>query len=147
MKAIGQSETFFGNGDQHISADRDPDLRLDRVLGSTKKCLDPQVLLDPFEEQLDLPSALIQRADFRWIQIELIAQEDQGFVGFWIFESDLSEVIGIGRGGFASIQSDGLIADQTGGAVHRPRVNPMGIQIRFRAGHKETAGTMQGVEP
>jgi len=50
MKTIGQSETFFGNGDQHISTDRDPDLGLDRVLGSTKKRLDPQMLLDPFEE-------------------------------------------------------------------------------------------------
>jgi hypothetical protein len=103
-------------------------------------------LLDPFEEQLDLPPALIQRADCRWTQVELIAQEHQGFVGFSIPEADPSEVIGIILGGVVSIQGDGLIANETGRAVHRPRVNPMGVQIRFRAGHEETAGTMQGVE-
>jgi len=57
MKATGQSETFFGNSDQHVSADRDPDLRLDCVLGSTKKCLDSQVLLDPLEYKNRCPSA------------------------------------------------------------------------------------------
>jgi hypothetical protein len=31
-------------------------MRLDRVLGSAKERLDAQVLLDPVEEQLDLPS-------------------------------------------------------------------------------------------
>ena len=48
MKAIGQMQAFLGNGDQHVSADRDPDLRLDRVLVGAIKRLDAQVLLDPF---------------------------------------------------------------------------------------------------
>ena len=60
MKAIGQMQAFLGNGDQQISADRDPDLRLDRVLVGTIKRLDAQVLLDPFEKQFDLPALAVQ---------------------------------------------------------------------------------------
>ena len=50
MKAIGQMQAFLGNGDQHVSADRDPDLRLDRVLVGAIKRLDAQVLKRPWYE-------------------------------------------------------------------------------------------------
>ena len=60
MKTIGQMQSFLGNGDQHVSADGDPDLRFGRVLVGAIKRLDAQVLLDPFEEQFDLPALSIQ---------------------------------------------------------------------------------------
>ena len=31
MKTVGQMQALLGNGDQHVSADRNPYLRLDRV--------------------------------------------------------------------------------------------------------------------
>jgi hypothetical protein len=55
VKTSRQLQTFLEYRDQHVYADRDPDLRLDRVLAGAQKGLDPKVLLDPFEEQLDLP--------------------------------------------------------------------------------------------
>ena len=55
MKAVGQVQSFLGIDDQHISADRDPVLRLDRVLVGAIKVLDSAVLLDPFEKQFDQP--------------------------------------------------------------------------------------------
>jgi hypothetical protein len=60
MKSIGQIQAFLGNGDQHVCADRDPDLRLDRVLVGAIKRLDAQVLLDPFGKQFDLPALAIK---------------------------------------------------------------------------------------
>jgi hypothetical protein len=45
MKTVGQMQAFLGNGDQDVSADRNPNLRLDSVLGGSEKRLDPQVLL------------------------------------------------------------------------------------------------------
>ena len=57
MKTMGQIQAFLGDGDQHISADRDPDLRFDRVLVSAKKSLDPQMLFDPLEEQVSSDNA------------------------------------------------------------------------------------------
>ena len=59
MKIAGQMQAFLGNGDQHVSADCDPDWHRGRVLVGAIKRLDAQVLLDPFEKQLDLPSLSI----------------------------------------------------------------------------------------
>ena len=50
MKTVGQFQALHGNRDQHIGADRDPDLCLDGVLAGAKEGLDSKVLLDP-----DLP--------------------------------------------------------------------------------------------
>jgi len=60
MKAIGQMQAFLDNGDKHVSPDRDPDLRPDRILVGVIKRLDAQVLLDPFEKQFDLPALAVQ---------------------------------------------------------------------------------------
>ena len=51
MRTVGQTQAFLGNADPHVNADRNPDLRLDRGVGGSVKRLDPQVLLDPLEEQ------------------------------------------------------------------------------------------------
>ena len=54
---------FLNDGDEHVGGYGAPDLRLDCVLAVAQKLLDAQVLLDPFEEQLDLPAAFVQRCD------------------------------------------------------------------------------------
>ena len=75
MKTVGQMQAFLGNGDQHVSADRDPDLRLDRVLVGAIKRLDTQVRLDPFEEQFDLPALAVQRCNQLGFEGEVVGQE------------------------------------------------------------------------
>jgi hypothetical protein len=52
---------FFDNGDQHVSGDGTPDLRLHCVLRRSQELLDSQMLFDPLKEQLDLPATLIER--------------------------------------------------------------------------------------
>lgn len=51
--------------DRHedINRDRDPDLGLHSVLAGAEEGLDPQVLLDPFEEQSDLPAGFVDLGD------------------------------------------------------------------------------------
>ena len=75
MKAIGQMQAFLGNGDQHVSADRDPDLRLDRVLFGAIKRLDAQVLLNPFEKQFDLPALAVQICNQLEFEGEVVGQK------------------------------------------------------------------------
>ena len=58
-------QTFLGNGDQQVGGYSDPYLRLDRVLLGAKEHFDAQMLLDPFEEQLHLPTLAVQRR--RWL--------------------------------------------------------------------------------
>jgi hypothetical protein len=45
---------------KHVSGDPNPDLRLHGILACAQECFDSQMLLDPFEEQFDLPALTIQ---------------------------------------------------------------------------------------
>ena len=79
-----QLETLLHDGDQHVGGDRDPCLCLHRVLAGAEKCLDAQVLLDPFEEELDLPTLPVQLRDKFRLQREVVRQEGHSVAGLWI---------------------------------------------------------------
>ena len=79
---------------QHISADGNPYLALDRVLRSTEETFDPQMLFYPFEKELDRPPALVQGADAQRWNAEMIGQEDERFVGRRIPISDSAQLPG-----------------------------------------------------
>lgn len=51
---------LLDDGDQSIRGDSALDLHLHRVVAVAEESLGAQVLLDPFEEQSDLPTALVQ---------------------------------------------------------------------------------------
>ena len=51
---------FFNDGHQHIDRIGNPDLGLDGIFVVTIELLDPQVLFDPFEEELHLPASLVE---------------------------------------------------------------------------------------
>ena len=56
MQTDLQAQALADDGDEHIDTDGNPDLSLHSILWGTGKALDTQVLLDPFEEQFDLPA-------------------------------------------------------------------------------------------
>ena len=68
-------QTFFDDSDEDVSADRDPYLRLDGILAGSQKSLDTQMLLDPFEEQFDLPALLIKCRDHLWLERKVVGQK------------------------------------------------------------------------
>lgn len=78
-------------GHHQVNADCDSDLRSHGVLGCAEKCFDAQVLLDPLEEQFDLPAAFVNGSDGLCWQIEVICQEDQALSSLGIKEADTSE--------------------------------------------------------
>ncbi len=104
------------------------------------------MLFDPFEEQFDLPAALVERADGRGRQPELVGEEHQSSSRFSVLEADAPQVFRVMLAGVVTIQGNGLIADDTGGTVCRGRIDPMGIHVRFGAGDEEGSGEMQHME-
>src|SRR5207244_11113957 len=106
-----------------------------------------KVLLDPFEEQFNLPARLVERANGCCRQCKLVAQEDQCPGAFGVPQTDATQLIGIMLLAVVAVESDGLVADDPGGAIGRRRVEATGVEIRFGAGHEEGAGLMQDVEP
>ena len=59
-------------------------MRLDRVLAIAQKLRYMQVLLDPLEEQLDLPAAFVQSCNGQGWQGRVVCQADQSLRGFWV---------------------------------------------------------------
>ena len=58
-----QIQGFLDDGHENINRDGDPDLSFDGIFGGAIKGLDPEMLFDPFEKQLDLPAATIEVGD------------------------------------------------------------------------------------
>jgi hypothetical protein len=147
MKTIGQLETFFGNSDQHISADRDPDLRLDRVLGRTEKCLDPQMLLDPLEEQFDLPALAIQSCNQFGFEGKVVGQKRNAFARL-VLDHHAAQCDGIVLAGIVNRQHPGLVANNVRvGAIYRAGVASLELGVGFGASYKEGIGLMNGEQP
>ena len=140
-------ELLFDDSDQYVSGHGAPDLRLHRVLARSQKALDAQVLLDPFEEQLYLPAALVQRGNGQRRQRCVVGQKHQRFARIGVFESDAPKMLWVVLGHVKPVEPNRLIADHTGASVGLGRVNPMGIHAAFGAGHKERAGLMYLEEP
>ena len=57
---------------QFLPNDGDPHLCLAGILARAVEAFDPQVLFDPFEEQLHLPSALVQSGDRQCRRVEIV---------------------------------------------------------------------------
>jgi len=59
-------------------------LRFHRVLVRAEKRLDAQMLLDPFEEQLDLPTAFVELGDGQSRKLEVVGEEPEAFVVLFV---------------------------------------------------------------
>lgn len=142
MKTIGQMQSFLGNGDQHVCADRDPELRLDRVLVGAIKRLDAQVLLDPFEEQFDLPALSIQVRYQLGFESEVVGQERDAFATV-VLDHHASQCGGIVLAGIENCQYASLIAHDVGvGSVHGVGVAPLEFGIGLGTGDEKSVGLM-----
>ena len=80
------------------------------------------MLLDPFEEQLDLPTASIEFGDREGRQREVVGEKDQRLVGLGILEPNASQRRREALARIEAREDDSLIADQPGGAVDGMRV-------------------------
>lgn len=62
-------------GQQQIIDHGDPDLSHDGISGSAEKGFDLQVLLDPFEEDLDLPTLAIDFGNGAGGEVKMVGEE------------------------------------------------------------------------
>src|SRR5688572_31303710 len=95
------------------------------------------MLLDPLEEQLHLPAALVQRADCQRGQGELIGQEYQQLARLGIAVTNSSQVTGVALRSVEAVEHGGLVADQSGTAIHRRGVQASCIEVSLRARDEE----------
>ncbi len=140
-------KSFFNNRDQHISGQRNPNLRLHRVLARAVKRLDSEMLLDPFEEQFHLPTTLVQRRNRGGWQVHVVRQKGEAFA-VYVFDSHTANHLRISLGGLVQRQSSDLIEhDVCCLPVHTARVAPLEFGVALGARHKESACCVHGIQP
>ncbi len=72
MQRTLQLQLLFDYRYKHVNTDRDPDLSLDCIDRGAKKRFYSQVLLDPFEEQFDLPTQFVKLANSQRVQLKVV---------------------------------------------------------------------------
>ena len=107
------------------------------------KGFDAEMLLDPFEEQFDLPAAAIQLGDGPSRDGEVVGEEDQRLAGMGITIANTPQrvriiVLGLGVG-----QHHSLVKAQAGGFVHRAGVAAGATEVLLGAGDEESAALME----
>gem|GEM_PF-1961376 len=133
--------------DQYIDGHGAPDLRLHRILAGAEKLLDAQVLLDPLEEQFDLPPAFVKRGDGECGQCCVVGQKHQRLARLGVFEPNAPQVLGVMLAGVKTIQHDALIADHARGPVDSGRVHTAGVHTALGARDEEGPSLMHLVKP
>jgi hypothetical protein len=130
-RELSDAQEFFDNGDRDVDGDRNPDLRLNAVGGSADESFDAQMLLDPFEEQLHLPTVPIEGRHRKGRQEEIVGQENEAFL-----ES----------GCFGARQKNRLIAAQARASVDRTRQAALELKPGLGSNDKEDHRLMETVQ-
>src|SRR5260370_21099612 len=112
-----QIQLFLDDRHHHVDRDGDPYLAFDGILRGAIEALDAQVLLPPFEKQLDFRSTLVQGTDGQWRKQVMIGQEYQVLRRVWIVVSNASQMSWVVLSSVEAVQSDLLIANQAGVAI------------------------------
>ena len=129
-------QTFLGNGDQNVGGYGDPDLRLDSVLAGAKEHLDAQMLLDPFEEQLHLPTLAIQAGNQFGAQGKVVGQKYQALSG-GVLDHHPTQRGGVVLARIEHAQHTGLIAQHIRvDPIHRMRIASLEFGVALGACHK-----------
>src|SRR5439155_14894310 len=132
-----QVEFLLDDGDEHVDRNCAPDLSLDGVLGSSEERLDTKMLLDPFEEEFDLPAAFVQLGNDQRGQVEVVGQKDEPLVGLRIAVMNAANRIGIQLRGQRPVEHDGLIAAKTRCRVDGARLATSKVEVLLGARYEE----------
>jgi hypothetical protein len=140
-------QAFLCDGDQHVGGYGDPDLRLHSVLAGTEEHLDAQVLLDPLEEQLDLPALTIQIGDHFGLQRKVVGQEHQPLASVVLdhYPTQRRRVV-LAR--IKHRQHSSLVAQHRRvEPIHRVRVAPLELGIALGTRDEECLGLVDAIQP
>ena len=136
MKAWLQSILLFRDDKQQVVTNGYPYLHVDSIAGCTVKGLDVQVLLDAFEEDLNLPSFSIQLCNGDCINREVISEESIDFSVSKVLIHNKSEIVRILLGSIKACQVYRLIGDKPRLSVNLSRLGNCIQHIVLGSGNK-----------
>ena len=146
MQALGEFELLFQDRDQDVHADSNPDLGADGIVGGAVEGLDSQVLLDPLEEQLDLPAQFVEAGDGDGREGEVVGEEDQGFFGLSVEEANPAQPFRVVSEGLRPGQAPHLIAAHAELSGTGPRGAANKTEVLLGTDHEIGTGLVEGIE-
>ena len=96
-------------GQEEVVEHRDPDLGHDRISGSAEKGFDLEVLLDPFEEDLNLPTLAIDFSDGTGGEMEVVGEEAIEAVRGGVSEGHEAQAVWVFSASNRACQFDDLV--------------------------------------
>ena len=145
VKTAGEVEPLFHDGHEQIDAHVHPDLGFDGIGRRSIEGFDSQVLFDPSEEQLDLPTQLEDVRHGLGRDREDVGQKHEALLRFGLHIGNPSQGLRIGLSGAGAREYDGLIGSD--GFHDRPRAQTPAPQIALGPDDEEGWLTMDGIEP
>ena len=94
MEGRLQTEPLFDDRHQHVDRHGDPYLRLHRILRGSVEPLDPKVLFNPLEKELNLPAFFIQGGHGERGKFEVVGQKHQRLAGLGVVVADAAKLSG-----------------------------------------------------
>ena len=140
-------EALLYNRHEDVHTNRDPDLGLDRILGGAIESLYPQMLLDPLEEKLHPPSALVKWRDDRREEIEIVGQKDEPPAGIGVFVANPADRHGIELSGQWASRTNNLIGAKTGRWIDRHGLQSPEGEPLLGTRYKKGMPLVESIEP
>src|SRR6187455_99476 len=131
-----------GDAQQEVGDHRGEDLQTNRVVAVAEEPADSEMLLDPAEQQFDLPAALVERGDLDCGALEIIGQQRDpaAAVALDLDASQRDRQAGVA---FADEPDLGIIDDGEAVAdavAHRPEAAGAQAHVGLRTRDEETTG-------
>lgn len=120
---------LFDDGNQHVGADRTPDLGLHSVFACAQKVLYAHLLLDSFEEELDLPAVFVQGCDGGGRQTGVVGQKGQSRACGGVGKPNMPNVFGIVLDGIKALERNTLIGDHPCASIRWGRIDSSGPHV------------------
>ena len=134
----------MGDYRQNIHADGNPDLCFYGVWGGSEKLPDAQVLLDPPEKRLDLPSALVEIGNDQWGQLGVVGDGDNAFPELGIPIRDTTHRNRIQMAALGPAKADELVAAQPTSSIHGGGLDSAEVHVDLGSGDKEGQALIDG---
>ena len=129
-------------GHHEVNADGDPDLGSHGVFAGAEEGFDSKVLLDPFEEEFDLPATLVNSCDGQCWEVEVVGQKDQPFSCFCIEVADTPKTFGIVDFSLSGAQPDRLVATQSCVLVDGAGFQDIELRVALGSNHEVCLGLL-----
>src|SRR6185312_4327120 len=132
--------------DQQQNNHGDPQLSFDRDGCGAEERFDVQVLLHPFEQQLDPPPFSVQQRDLSGGQLQFVAEELEAPAAGRVDVPYASQVPAGDVFAVASAEPDDLVAHHAGLRVRGQALDRAVAHLEFGSGDEEGAGLMDAEE-